>query len=72
MDFNIPGVKPLCPDDAVFLGVRRHIGVPWRMSASDCRVRQAAPRHEPREGASYSELLGLLVLADRRAIPMDK
>ncbi len=25
VDFNIPGVKPLCPDDAVFLGVRRRI-----------------------------------------------
>ena len=25
------------------LGVKRHIGVPWRMSASDCRVRAAAP-----------------------------
>ena len=25
------------------VGVRRHIGVPWRMSASDCRVRRAAP-----------------------------
>jgi crotonobetainyl-CoA:carnitine CoA-transferase CaiB-like acyl-CoA transferase len=25
------------------VGVRRHIGVPWRMSASDCRVRQPAP-----------------------------
>src|SRR5262249_52850207 len=23
VDFNIPGVKPLCPDLAVFLGVRR-------------------------------------------------
>jgi hypothetical protein len=25
VDFNIPGVKPLCPDDAVFVGVRRRI-----------------------------------------------
>jgi hypothetical protein len=25
VDFNIPGVKPLCPDDAVFLGVRRRV-----------------------------------------------
>jgi len=25
------------------VGVRRHIGVPWRMSASDCRVRWPAP-----------------------------
>lgn len=25
------------------IGVRRHIGVPWTMSASDCRVRTAAP-----------------------------
>src|SRR5437870_1835057 len=25
------------------VGVRRHIGVPWRMSASDCRVRRPAP-----------------------------
>ncbi len=25
VDFNIPGVRPLCPDDVVFLGVRRHI-----------------------------------------------
>ena len=25
VDFNIPDVKPLCPDDAVFLGVRRRI-----------------------------------------------
>ena len=25
------------------VGVRRHIGVPWRMSESDCRVRAAAP-----------------------------
>jgi hypothetical protein len=25
VDFNIPGVKPLCPDDVVFLGVRRRI-----------------------------------------------
>ena len=25
------------------LGVKRHIGMPWRMSASDCRVRAAAP-----------------------------
>jgi crotonobetainyl-CoA:carnitine CoA-transferase CaiB-like acyl-CoA transferase len=25
------------------VGVRRHVGVPWRMSASDCRVRRPAP-----------------------------
>jgi benzylsuccinate CoA-transferase BbsF subunit len=25
------------------VGVRRHLGVPWRMSASDCRVRRPAP-----------------------------
>jgi crotonobetainyl-CoA:carnitine CoA-transferase CaiB-like acyl-CoA transferase len=25
------------------VGVRRHIGVPWQMSASDCRVRRPAP-----------------------------
>ena len=25
VDFNIPGVKPLCPDLAVFFGVRRRI-----------------------------------------------
>ncbi len=25
------------------VGVRRHLGVPWRMSASDCGVRRAAP-----------------------------
>ena len=25
------------------VGVRRHIGVPWRMSASDARVRRPAP-----------------------------
>jgi crotonobetainyl-CoA:carnitine CoA-transferase CaiB-like acyl-CoA transferase len=25
------------------VGTRKHIGVPWRMSASDCRVRAAAP-----------------------------
>ena len=25
------------------VGVRRHIGVPWRMAASDCRVRRPAP-----------------------------
>jgi len=25
------------------VGVRRHLGVPWRMSRSDCRVRQPAP-----------------------------
>ena len=25
------------------VGTRRHVGVPWRMSASDCRVRAAAP-----------------------------
>jgi crotonobetainyl-CoA:carnitine CoA-transferase CaiB-like acyl-CoA transferase len=25
------------------VGVRKHAGVPWRMSASDCRVRSAAP-----------------------------
>ena len=25
VDFNIPGVEPLCPDDVVFLGVRRRI-----------------------------------------------
>lgn len=25
------------------VGVRKHIGVPWRMSASECRVRRAAP-----------------------------
>jgi colicin import membrane protein len=27
VDFNIPGVKPLCPDVALFFGVRRRI--PW-------------------------------------------
>jgi colicin import membrane protein len=26
VDFNIPGVKPLCPDLAVFFGLRRQIG----------------------------------------------
>jgi crotonobetainyl-CoA:carnitine CoA-transferase CaiB-like acyl-CoA transferase len=26
------------------VGVRRHVGVPWRMSASECRVRHPAPR----------------------------
>jgi crotonobetainyl-CoA:carnitine CoA-transferase CaiB-like acyl-CoA transferase len=25
------------------VGVRRHLGIPWRMSASDCRVRRPAP-----------------------------
>jgi crotonobetainyl-CoA:carnitine CoA-transferase CaiB-like acyl-CoA transferase len=25
------------------VGTRKHVGVPWRMSASDCRVRAAAP-----------------------------
>ncbi len=25
------------------VGVRRHVGVPWRMSASECRVRRPAP-----------------------------
>jgi crotonobetainyl-CoA:carnitine CoA-transferase CaiB-like acyl-CoA transferase len=25
------------------VGVRRHLGVPWKMSASDCRVRRPAP-----------------------------
>jgi crotonobetainyl-CoA:carnitine CoA-transferase CaiB-like acyl-CoA transferase len=25
------------------VGVRRHLGVPWRMAASDCRVRRPAP-----------------------------
>jgi crotonobetainyl-CoA:carnitine CoA-transferase CaiB-like acyl-CoA transferase len=25
------------------VGVRKHVGVPWRMSASDCRVRRPAP-----------------------------
>jgi crotonobetainyl-CoA:carnitine CoA-transferase CaiB-like acyl-CoA transferase len=25
------------------VGPRKHVGVPWRMSASDCRVRAAAP-----------------------------
>jgi len=25
------------------IGVRRHLGIPWRMSESDCRVRRAAP-----------------------------
>src|SRR5689334_16172370 len=25
------------------VGTRKHVGVPWRMSASDCRVRSAAP-----------------------------
>jgi crotonobetainyl-CoA:carnitine CoA-transferase CaiB-like acyl-CoA transferase len=25
------------------IGVKRHLGVPWRMSRSDCRVRAAAP-----------------------------
>jgi crotonobetainyl-CoA:carnitine CoA-transferase CaiB-like acyl-CoA transferase len=25
------------------VGVRKHLGVPWRMSASDCRVRRPAP-----------------------------
>jgi Uma2 family endonuclease len=28
VDFNIPGVKPLCPDVAVFLEVRRQVGSP--------------------------------------------
>src|SRR5207247_11306364 len=25
------------------VGTRKHVGVPWRMSESDCRVRGAAP-----------------------------
>src|SRR5262249_35689999 len=25
------------------VGVRRHLGVPWRMTQSDCTVRRAAP-----------------------------
>jgi crotonobetainyl-CoA:carnitine CoA-transferase CaiB-like acyl-CoA transferase len=25
------------------VGVRKHVGVPWRMSESDCRVRRPAP-----------------------------
>jgi colicin import membrane protein len=39
VDFNIPGVKPLCPDDAVFLGVRRRIAwTSFNVAAERARV----------------------------------
>jgi benzylsuccinate CoA-transferase BbsF subunit len=38
---NARGFFVELPHPAV--GARKHIGVPWRMSASDCRVRRVAP-----------------------------
>ncbi len=39
VDFNIPGVKPVCPDVSVFTGVRRHIA--W--SSFDVARERARP-----------------------------
>jgi crotonobetainyl-CoA:carnitine CoA-transferase CaiB-like acyl-CoA transferase len=41
------------------VGVRKHVGVPWRMSASDCRVRAAAPCVGADTDAVLREVCGL-------------
>jgi hypothetical protein len=35
------------------------------VSQRSARVRRASPRYEPKEGATYAELLGLLAVVDR-------
>ncbi len=42
VDWNLPGVKPLCPDVAVFFGVKRHID--WSI------LNVASGRGPPRPG----------------------
>ena len=40
------------------VGVRRHAGIPWRMSETECEIRSAAPIMGQDNEYVFGELLG--------------